>query len=424
LQNADVLISNGKIQKIGQGLSTEGETVDGTGKILTSGIIDEHSHIAITGDVNEGTQSSSAEVRIADVVDGEDIQVYRQLAGGVTSSHLLHGSANAIGGQTQLIKERWGLPPEEMKFKNWDGFIKFALGENVKQSNWGDRQVFRFPQTRMGVEQVYGDYFTRAKEYGANLKRYNALDAKSKSLVAPVRRDIELDALDEILNKKRFITCHSYVQSEINMLMHVADSFGFRVNTFTHILEGYKVADKMKAHGVMGASTFADWWAYKYEVYEAIPYNGALMQGVGLTVAYNSDDGEQARRLNQEAAKGMKYGGVNEQEAWKFVTLNPAKMLHVDGRVGSIKVGKDADVVLWNANPLSQYAHPLQTYVDGIKYYDVETDKQLRDDIRRERARLIQKMIEAKNRGESTQKAAMKAQVLHHCNDDEYLYFR
>jgi imidazolonepropionase-like amidohydrolase len=353
LQNTDVLIANGKIQKVGKGLSGEGETVDGTGKILTSGIIDEHSHIAISGDVNEATKSSSAEVRIGDVVDCDDIQVYRQLAGGVTSSHLLHGSANAIGGQTQLIKERWGLASEEMKFKNWDGFIKFALGENVKQSNWGDRQQSRFPQTRMGVEQVYTDYFTRAREYDANLKKHDALDAKSKSSVAPVRRDIELDALAEILNKKRFITCHSYVQSEINMLIHVADSFGFRVNTFTHILEGYKVADKMKAHGVMGASTFADWWAYKYEVYEAIPYNGALMHGVGLNVSYNSDDPEQARRLNQEAAKGMKYGGVSEQEAWKFVTLNPAKMLHVDDRVGSIKVGKDA------VSMLNLYRHTL-----------------------------------------------------------------
>jgi imidazolonepropionase-like amidohydrolase len=424
LTGTDVLITNGKIQKIGKGLSSDGETVDATGKILTSGIIDEHSHIAVTGSVNEPTQSSSAEVRIGDVIDGEDIQVYRQLAGGVTASHILHGSANAIGGQTQLLKLRWGVSPEELKFKNWDGFIKFALGENVKQSNWGDRQVFRFPQTRMGVEQVYSDFFTRAKEYEAGLKKFSLLDAKSKSAALPVRRDIELDALVEIMNKKRFITCHSYVQSEINMLMHVADSFGFRVNTFTHILEGYKVADKMKAHGVMGVSSFADWWAYKYEVYEAIPYNGALMHGVGLNVSFNSDDGEMARRLNQEASKAVKYGGVSEEEAWKFVTLNPARMLHVDDRVGSIKVGKDADIVLWNANPLSQYAHPLQTYVDGIKYYDVETDKQLREDIRKERARLIQKMIESKNKGESTQKPAMKAQVLHHCEDDEFLFFR
>ena len=414
LQNTDVLIANGKIQKVGKNLSyPSAEVVDATGKNLTSGIIDEHSHICASGNLNEGTQSSSAEVRVADIIDAEDINLYRQLAGGVTSSHILHGSANAIGGQTQLIKERWGAPPEKLKFEGWPGFIKFALGENVKQSNWGDRQVTRFPQTRMGVEQVYMDYFTRAKEYNPQ--------APKSSAGIPPRRDLELDALKEIIEGKRFITCHSYEQSEINMLMHVADAFGFKVNTFTHILEGYKVADKMKAHGVRGASSFADWWAYKYEVYEAIPYNGAIMHNVGLNVAFNSDDAEMARRLNQEAAKAVMYGGVSEEEAWKFVTLNPAKMLRVDDRVGSIKPGKDADLVLWNDNPLSIYAHPLQTYVDGVRYYDADTDKQMRDDIRKERARLIQKMIDAKNKGENTQKPSLKAQTLHHCLDDEYI---
>ncbi len=419
LQNTDVLIASGKIQKIGKGLSDPAaEVIDATGKILTSGIIDEHSHICASGNLNEGTQSSSAEVRVADVIDAEDINLYRQLAGGVTCSQILHGSANAIGGQTQLIKTRWGASPEKLKFEGWPGFIKFALGENVKQSNWGDRQVTRFPQTRMGVEQVYADYFTRAREYNPGS---NSLPAKAGIATIPVRRDLELEALKEILDGKRFITCHSYEQSEINMLMHVADSFGFKVNTFTHILEGYKVADKMKAHGVRGASSFADWWAYKFEVYEAIPYNGAIMHDVGLTVAFNSDDAEMARRLNQEAAKAVKYGGVSEEEAWKFVTLNPAKMLRIDDKVGSVKPGKDADLVLWNDNPLSIYAHPLQTYVDGIKYFDVENDKQLRDDILRERARIIQKMIEAKTKGEGTQKPALKAKVLHHCMDDEYL---
>ncbi len=421
LQNTDVLISNGKVQKIGKNLSdANAEVVDATGKNLTCGIVDEHSHICASGDLNEGTQSSSAEVRVADVIDAEDIQLYRQLAGGVTSSHILHGSANAIGGQTQLIKERWGSSPEKMKFEGWPGFIKFALGENVKQSNWGDRQVTRFPQTRMGVEQVYMDYFTRAKEYDNEWKKFNSLDAKAKASQVAPRKNIELDALAEIINSKRFITCHSYEQSEINMLMHVADTFGFKVNTFTHILEGYKVADKMKAHGVRGASTFADWWAYKYEVYEAIPYNAALMHDVGLNVSVNSDDAEMARRLNQEAAKSVKYGGVSEEEAWKFCTLNPAKMLRVDDRVGSVKVGKDADLVLWNDNPLSIYAHPLQTYVDGIKYFDVDADKQTRADISKERARLIQKMIDAKNKGEGTQKPALKAETLHHCMEDEY----
>jgi len=419
LKNADVLITNGKIQKVGKGLTAPSgaEVIDAIDKHLTSGIIDEHSHIAVSGDVNEAAQSSSAEVRIADVIDAEDIQVYRQLAGGVTSSHILHGSANAIGGQTQLIKERWGASPEKMKFENWPGFIKFALGENVKQSNWGDKQVVRFPQTRMGVEQVYMDYFTRAREYE---KEWKASQSTKGGI--PPRKNIKLDALVEILNSKRFITCHSYQQGEINMLMHVADTFGFKINTFTHILEGYKVADKMKAHGVRGVSSFADWWAYKYEVYEAIPYNGAIMHDVGLNVSFNSDDPEMARRLNQEAAKAVKYGGVSEDEAFKFVTLNPAKMLHVDDRVGSIKVGKDADIVLWNDNPLSIYAHPLQTYVDGIKYFDVEADKQLRDDIRRERSRIIQKMIEAKNQGEQTQKPARRPKMIHHCLDEEVIY--
>ncbi len=425
LQNTDVLIADGKIKQVGKNISAAGaETVDGSGKHLTSGIIDEHSHIAASGNVNEGTQSSSAEVRIADIVDADDIQIYRQLAGGVTSSQILHGSANAIGGQTQLIKERWGHSPEELKFQNWPGFIKFALGENVKQSHWGDKQVYRFPQTRMGVEQVYKDYFTRAREYDNERKKYSTPDAKAKSSSVPFRKDLELDALAEILNSKRFITCHSYVQSEINMLMHVADSFGFKVNTFTHILEGYKVADKMKAHGVRGASTFADWWAYKYEVYEAIPYNGTIMHDVGLTVAFNSDDPEMARRLNQEAAKAIKYGGLSEEEAWKCVTLNPAKMLQVDDRVGSVKAGKDADLVLWSDNPLSIYAKPLQTYVDGIKYFDVNTDRQMRDENRKEKARLVQKMLDAKNKGEGTQKPSMKAQVIHHCDHDEYLLMK
>ena len=425
LQQTDVLIADGKIKQVGKNISANGaEVIDGTGKHLTSGIIDEHSHIAVSGSVNEGTESASSEVRIADVIDCEDVQVYRQLAGGVTCSQILHGSANAIGGQTQLIKERWGRSSEEMKFSGWPGFIKFALGENVKQANWGDRQTVRFPQTRMGVEQVYIDFFTRAREYENEWKKFNALDAKAKGGITPPRKNLKLDALAEILDKKRFITCHSYEQSEINMLMHVADSFGFQVNTFTHILEGYKVADKMKAHGVRGVSSFADWWAYKFEVYEAIPYNGAIMHDVGLTVAYNSDDPEMARRLNQEAAKAVKYGGVSEEEAWKFVTLNPARMLHVDDRVGSIKVGKDADLVLWNDNPLSIYAKPLQTYVDGIRYFDIESDRQLRDDIRKERARLIQKMTDAKNKGEGTQKAGMKASVIHHCDEDEYLWMQ
>ena len=424
LKNADILFADGKIKQIGKNISASAsaEVIDGTNLNVTPGIIDEHSHIAVSQSVNEGTQSSSAEVRIADVIDADDIQIYRQLSGGVTTSHLLHGSANAIGGQTQLIKLRWGQSPEKLKFAGAPGFIKFALGENVKQSNWGDNQVTRFPQSRMGVEQVYMDYFGRATTYNSNMSLASAAVTKKNSVTLnsiPVRRDLELDALVEIMKGQRFITCHSYVQSEINMLMHVADTFGFKVNTFTHILEGYKVADKMKAHGVSGVSTFADWWAYKYEVYEAIPYNGAIMHNVGLNVSYNSDDAEMARRLNQEAAKAVMYGGVSEEEAFKFVSLNPAKMLHIDNQTGSLKVGKDADIVLWNSNPLSIYAKPLKTFVDGILYFDVQRDEQMRKEIISEKARLIKKMAEAKSKGEGMQKPAFKATELKHCNEME-----
>ena len=381
---------------------------------ITAGIIDEHNHIAIQEGVNEGTEASSAEVRIGDVVSCDDINIYRQLAGGVTAAQLLHGSANPIGGQSAMVKFRWGYTPEKMKVEGADGFIKFALGENVKQTNWGDHSRVRYPQTRMGVEQTYYNYFTKAKEYQKQWGAYSAAKVKG---VSP-RRDIELDALSEILNKKRFITCHSYVQSEINMLMHVADSFNFKVNTFTHILEGYKVADKMKAHGV-NASTFADWWAYKYEVIDAIPYNAAILTKVGINTAINSDDAEMARRLNQEAAKGVKYGGLSETEAWKMVTLNPAKMLHIDSRTGSIKTGKDADVVVWSDNPLSVYAKAERTFVDGILFFDVEKDALKREEIRKERARLIQKMLDDKKGGGATQEPSPKTRREYSCGGDE-----
>lgn len=409
LKNTDVLLRDGKIAQVGKNLNAAGATViDGTGKHLTSGIIDEHSHIAISGGVNEGAQASSAEVRIGDVIDAEDISIYRQLSGGVVASQLLHGSANPVGGQSAIIKLRWGFAPEAMKIQGADGFIKFALGENVKQSNAGDFNTTRFPQTRMGVEQVYDDIFTRAREYGEKIKSGK-----------PYRRDLELDATLEILQKKRFITCHSYVQSEINMLMKVAERFGFRVNTFTHILEGYKVADIMARHGA-GGSTFSDWWDYKFEVYEAIPYNGALMHEQGVTVAFNSDDDEMARRLNQEAGKAVQFGGVSEEDALKFVTLNPAKLLHLDKHMGSIAVGKDGDVVLWSDHPLSVYAKAEKTFIDGTLFFDRDTDLKLRESIRGERARLTQKMLEAKQGGQGTQPGRGRMSSRHyHCDDME-----
>jgi len=414
LQETDVLVKNGKIVAIGKNISDASATIiDAKGKHLTSGIIDEHSHIAISKGVNEGGHNSSAEVTIQDVVNSDDINIYRELAGGVTTSQLLHGSANAIGGRSAIVKWKWGLAPEELLYKNQPKFIKFALGENPKQSNWGNVNPTRFPQSRMGVEQVFIDYFQRAKEYDESWKKYNSNSKKDKTK-AP-RVDLELQTIAEILNKERFISCHSYVQSEILMLMNVAEKFNFRVNTFTHILEGYKVADKMKEHGV-GASTFSDWWAYKFEVNDAIPYNGAIMHNEGVVVAFNSDDAEMSRRLNQEAAKAVKYGNVSEEDAWKFVTLNPAKLLHIDDKVGSIKVGKDADIVLWNNNPLSIYAKAEKTLIEGVVYYDIQKDEAQRVAVAKERNELIRQLLQEKNKGLITQEPIKPAKKEYHCD--------
>ncbi len=418
LLNTDVLITNGKITQVGKNIAAPAKcmTIDGTGKYLTSGIIDEHSHIAISGGVNEGTQASSAEVRIGDVINPDDIQIYRQLAGGVVASQLLHGSANPIGGQSGIVKMRWGANAEQMKIDFAPGFIKFALGENVKQSNWGDFESVRFPQTRMGVEQVYYDYFTRAKEYNAQWKTYNALSPADKAKTSAPRVDLDLQAVGEILNGTRNITCHSYVQSELEMLMSVSDSMHFHINTFTHILEGYKVADDMKEHNI-GGSTFADWWAYKYEVKDAIPYNAAIMTRMGIVVAVNSDDPEMARRLNQEASKGIKYGGLTETQAFKMATLNPAKLLHLDQHMGSIKVGKDGDVVLWSDNPTSIYARVEKTIVDGKVLFDINEDKKLRDNMQKEKARIVQKMIAEKNGGAPVQPPHFRKPHIWDCDD-------
>lgn len=406
LQQTDVLVTNGKIAKIGKNLSARrAKVIDATGKHLTAGIVDEHSHIAAAA-INEAGHNSTAEVTIEDVVNPDDIDIYRNLSGGVTSIQILHGSANPIGGRSAIIKLKWGESADNLIYKNTPKFIKFALGENVKQSNWGDNNTVRFPQTRMGVEQVYVDYFQRAKEY----------DALKKS-GKPYRKDIELETLAEILNKERFISCHSYVQSEINMLMKVAEQFNFNINTFTHILEGYKVADKMKKHGV-GGSTFADWWAYKYEVNDAIPYNAAIMHNQGIVVAINSDDAEMSRRLNQEAAKTVKYGNISEEEAWKMVTINPAKLLHIDNRVGSIKVGKDADLVLWSAHPLSVYAKVEKTIIEGATYFDIEKDKQKRLAIKKERSQLINMMLNEKINGGKVQAPSKKAKRHVHCDTE------
>ncbi|MGB6268601.1 MAG: amidohydrolase family protein, partial [Olleya sp.] len=410
IENTDVLIKNGKIAKIGTNLSdNNAKVIDGKGKHLTAGIIDEHSHIAAES-INEAGHNSTAEVTIEDVLDAEDIDIYRNLAGGVTSIQILHGSANPIGGRSAIIKLKWGEKADNLVYKNSPKFIKFALGENVKQSNWGDDARTRFPQTRMGVEQVFTDYFQRAKEY-------DALQKSGK----PYRKDLELEVIAEILNKERFISCHSYVQSEINMLMTVADKYKFNINTFTHILEGYKVADKMVEHGV-GGSTFSDWWAYKYEVNDAIPFNAPIMHRAGVLVAINSDDAEMSRRLNQEAAKSVKYGDISEEDAWKFVTLNPAKLLHIDHLVGSIKVGKDADVVLWSDHPLSIYAKAEKTIIEGKVYFDLDRDAQLREAIKKEKNELTTLMLQAKNKGLKTKPIEKKEKELLHCDSIDHQF--
>ncbi|WP_394906232.1 amidohydrolase family protein [uncultured Mesonia sp.] len=402
IENYDVLIKDGLIHKIGRDLSSRNAIIiDATGKHLTSGIIDEHSHIAASA-VNEAGHNSTAEVQMEDVIDPTDINIYRNLAGGVTTIQLLHGSANPIGGQSAILKLRWGHQPDELIFKQAPKFIKFALGENVKQSNWGNG--YRFPQTRMGVEQVYIDYFNQALAY-----------EQEKNNNSTYRKDIELETLLEIVRSKRFISCHSYVQSEINMLMKVAEQFGFTVNTFTHILEGYKVADKMKKHGA-GASTFSDWWAYKYEVNDAIPYNAGILHNQGVVTAINSDDAEMSRRLNQEAAKTIKYGGLSEEDAWKTVTLNPAKLLHIDKYVGSIKEGKHADLVLWSDHPLSIYAKAEKTFVDGKLYFDLEKDKLLRAQNNTLKNKLIQKTLDASQSGSETQDVVEDEKILMHCD--------
>ena len=396
LNNSDILVSNGEIIEIGQNLKTPSgfKRVDASNKHITSGIIDEHSHMGASS-INEGGHNSSAEVSIMDVINPDDINIYRNLAGGVTTVQVLHGSANPIGGQSAIIKLKWGAQINEMFFPNADPFIKFALGENVKQSNWGGS---RFPQTRMGVEQVFIDHFDRAKEYGNKWNEYNSLSKRQKERTVKPRYDEEMETLWEILEGKRFVTSHSYVQSEINMLMKVAEKFDFRINTFTHILEGYKVSDKMFEHGV-GASTFSDWWGYKFEVNDAIPYNGAIMHNVGVTVAFNSDSAELSRRLNLEAAKAVKYGGVSEEEAWKFVTLNPAKLLHLDDKVGSLKVGKNADIVLWSGHPMSIYTQAEKTMIDGAFYFDTKTHQNKNKEIKKEKELLIKKMLNENKTG-------------------------
>ena len=415
----DILFQDGKIKKIGKNIDPPTGTmiINGEGKHVTPGLIDCHSHSAAFS-INEGTQSITSEVRIQDVLNSDDIAIYRELAGGLTMANILHGSANTIGGQNAVIKLRWGENPDNLLYENARKGIKFALGENVKQSNWGDDNVTRYPQTRMGVEQILRDAFTTAKEYQREWIDYENNQNKWKKKIPP-RRDLELDALVEILNGERQIHCHSYRQDEILMLTRVAEDFNFTIGTFQHVLEGYKVADRIAEHGAH-ASTFSDWWAYKYEVIDAIPYNGAIMTDVGVNVSFNSDSGELARRMNTEAAKGIKYGGLSEEEALKLVTLNPAIQLGVDKWVGSLEIGKDADFVIWSDHPLSTISVCEQTWINGIQYFSIEENEKLRLRDENLRKELRNKILSQKK---SDKKKAWKHEEEksvnhHHCLED------
>lgn len=392
IDKGTVLIKNGKIEKVGKKISIpkNAVVVDATGKHITPGLIDCHSHIATDGGINESGQAITAEVRIADFVDADDITIYWQLAGGLTTANVLHGSANPIGGQNQVIKMRWGSSFDDLRFREAPAGIKFALGENVKQSNWGDDFNTRYPQTRMGVEQVFRDEFREAQQYQKAHQEY----AKSKRGLPP-RRDLELDAIVEILDGKRWVHCHSYRQDEILALLRVLDEYDITIGSLQHILEGYKVADAMKKHGATG-STFSDWWAYKVEVRDAIPYNGALMHNQGVVVSFNSDDWELGRHMNQEAAKAVKYGNLSPEEALKFITINPAIQLRIEKYVGSIEPGKHADLAIWTGPPLSNFSVCEQTWIDGTKYFDRLEEQERAEQVAKMKNTLVQKILDTR----------------------------
>ena len=391
LKDADLIVRDGLVHKIGTDLAVpEGATViDASLWQLSPGLIDCHSHMATDSGVNESTQAVTAEVRIGDFIDAGDITIYRQLAGGLTSANILHGSANPIGGQNQVIKLRWGGTYDDLKFDDAPAGVKFALGENVKQSNWGEGIKTRYPQSRMGVEQLFRDRFNSAREYDTAWKRWG----KERSGLPP-RRDLELEAIAEILRGERWIHCHSYRQDEILGLLRVAEEYGVKIGSLQHILEGYKVADAIAKHGAT-ASTFSDWWAFKLEVYDAIPYNGAIMHQQGINVSFNSDDPELGRHMNHEAAKAIKYGGVEPVDALKFVTLNPAMQLRIDDRVGSLEVGKHADIAVWSGSPLSNLSRCEQTWIDGRKYFDRTWDAETRKRDLALHQLLIQKVLDS-----------------------------
>jgi imidazolonepropionase-like amidohydrolase len=377
LEGTDILIQNGKIARIGKGLTTTGKTIDATGKFITPGIIDAHSH-TMADAINEGTLSVTSMTRIRDVLNPTDISIYRALAGGVTALNILHGSANSIGGQNSVVKLKWGKQVEDFLIPDARPGIKFAMGENPKRQG----QRSRYPRTRMGVIETMRDAFTRARDYKQAWDDFNA-----KKTNVPPRKDIELEPLVEILEGKRDVHCHGYRSDEHLNLMRLAEEFGFKIKVLQHALEAYKIAPEIAKHGA-AASIFTDSWSYKLEAYDSIPYNAYVLWKNGINVSINSDSDERMRRLNLDAAKIMKYGGVPEQDSLQMITLNPAKQLGIDKRTGSIDVGKDADLVIWSAHPFSVYAKPEMTMIEGIAYFDLAKDKEMRIAMEKERQEL------------------------------------
>lgn len=391
LENTDLLMQNGKIAQIGKNIAapTGARVVDATGKYILPGIIDPHSHMMADG-INEGSLSVTSMVRIRDVINPTAINVYRALAGGVTTINILHGSANTIGGQNATVKLKYGRTTEQMLFPGAPPGIKFALGENVTRKN---RQAgpgsgpARYPATRMGQEEVLRDAFTRAQDYKREWEDHRARVARGDRAALQPRRNLELEPLVEVLEGKRLVHAHGYRADEHLMLLNVADEFGFKIATLQHVLEGYKIAPEIAKAGA-GASSFADSWSYKIEAYDAIPYNNAIMMRKGVLQTINSDSDERVRRLNIDAAKLMRYGGMTEDEALKTITYNGAVQLGVGNRVGSIEVGKDADIAIWNNHPLSVYANVETTFIDGEVFFDKQQDRAKRAQSEQQRAEL------------------------------------
>ncbi len=395
--NGSILIRDGKIVEVAEKIMApaDAKIVDATGQFVMPGIIDCHSHIAADS-INEGSVSVSSMVGIEDVLNPEDIAIYRALAGGVTTANVLHGSANSIGGKCIVLKLRWGKDAHDMIFEGAMPGIKFALGENPKRAGNPTGQRVgagnvpaRYPATRMGVEDVIRQAFTDAKAYQQSWKDYQDKVARGEQALAP-RRDLRLEPLVEVLEGKRFVHSHCYRADEILMLLRVADEFGFKIRTLQHVLEGYKVAKEIAEHGA-GASTFSDWWAYKNEAFDAIPYNAAIMTRKGVVVSLNSDSAELMRHLNDEAAKTMKYGGLTETEALSLITINPAKQLAIDNRVGSIEAGKDADLTIYDKHPLSNFAKVEKVFIDGDLYFDRTSDLAQRQAHEIEKKKLVDK---------------------------------